>query len=242
MPWFPPCEGADTLLERGIRRTLSAWAGRWLPEASAIEPFEIAVDMCSQGRGSKARCELDITADLCLRLGELAAGMTADPSLPADAEVLESVGRAALEDLRTAFDAHPEARVADPSALEVKASMPVLPGLTFTLDGGLVPGLRELGVNPSSSVPSLGTLADALAAEPIMVRCALGEAEIAAGDVVGLTPGDLLVLDSRVTDAVPMVAAPGSPPLGHCHLAAEGDAIILKLAGTPPTVLSAGGA
>lgn len=241
-PWLPPSEGADLLLERGISRTLVAWADRWLPEPEAVKPLEIAVEIQLGRRGPKPGCELSTTPQLCLRIGELVTGVIADPALPADTEVIERVGQAAIEDLRAAFAISLPRAESDTSSLRVAVSSPVLPALTFLLDGGLISSLREVGVLPSSQAPRLGTLADALVSEPIGLRCALGEAEIHAGDVVDLVPGDLLVLDRKAVDAVPMVAAPGSPALGACHLAADGDAIILKIAGSPAGAPPAGGA
>lgn len=218
-PWLPPA--ADGEVERAVAAFAAPWALEWLPGAEEVRvqghSARLGEDLSWFGAPGAV---VGVTPAGRSKLAAILVGGQTDPENSVDRDLLDRLARAALDDLASRMEQG--AGGEDPRAAG---------HMTFRLscgdDGALL--LLSLGARARTAMrkaaagrgplPALASLREALAPEPIAIGCHIGRAELSAGEVAGLAPGDLITFDHRLTDELPLTVA--------CQIAAKGKAKIL---------------
>ncbi len=208
--WLPvdtaPPPALDTMLAEGVR----GWSRRWFAgDAPVLQP------LAPQPLNRLAWRELD--GGMMLGCGpnaltETGARMLDVPATDRSAEdiaLLEAVAEPCLIDLRATLAALIQA----PRHAEWR---PVAAGPQWSAAIGDGPASLAVGLSqerfamlvrrnlPPCPPRPLGSAAAALASIPITVGAAVGRISIRVADLSALTVGDILVLDQRAADPVPI--------------------------------------
>ena len=241
--WLPPAVGTDSLMMRGVRRCLETWLERWaaLPPPVAVSEESATLERTAGGALPQEGRNVEPLPRSAIILGEIATGISPDAAWPADQEVLSSVGARMLDDLdRHLREVEAEQTIGAPSLELVQEQLTRLKIVIgeetvfhLRLDANLVHRFRVRGINPRTAPPGIRPLREALKPTELTLRCALGDTVLTAGEIAGLTPGDVLVLDTPHSASVSMVAGYTAIPLGHCNLIAENDLVSLQYVGPP---------
>jgi len=144
-----------------------------------------------------AAFERKLLDDLCLRL-EAVLGVAADhPSPGADADPFDGVGGAIVE----VSDAGGAAffKLAVPFDVALGACQPA---------GAAASGLR----------PRLASLVEALGPTPVTLDAFLGSAEVAFAELRTLAPGDVLMLDTALSQPAQLALAQSNVPVARARL------------------------
>lgn len=208
LPWLPPA--APGAFERQLSSVLDGWAEQWLckPRAFTVESAETSDDPTIVWRGSGGAA-VGSTAQERVILGGHASGGAGDPDNMRDRAILGHIGQAAIDHLANRLCA-----IAGSAAIDEGPPEPCQPrfcattvgfSLTLSLDHAAQVRLRRK-VSGARKRPALGTLAQALAPEKVRLGCHLGSAALSAAEVAALCTGDLIVLDRRLAERLPLAA------------------------------------
>lgn len=236
LPWLPPAPAEG--LERQIASLAGEWAARWIggTPSLTIEPAKQPFDPAVAWRGCAA-IAIGVRAEMLVALAQAALAGHGDIDNSRDREVFADIGRQATNDLAEFICAiaSPGADLEDlpPESLgNPEQSYRILGtdwALELILDSAAQVRLRR-HVAGSRGRPALGRLAEALAPETVELGCHLGEASLWAADVAALAPGDLIVLDRRIAEPLPLTVAGNVTAHGKASIEAADGALSVRIA------------
>ncbi len=214
--WLPADTQPPAALDALFAGAVAAWEAQWFVGGAGQAP------RLRRGGGSGWRCNaaglaIGTAPDAALRIGARIVGVSAAARDGVDRAVLEAVAEPCLIDLRTRLIA---VAGGDDGFVPVAGSDWVATlgdGLAFGLSDALFAALvRRL--LPPVGLPRLGSGAAALAAVPVAVGAAVGQASMRLADLRALEVGDVVVLDRALNDPVP-IALDGRPlPRGRARI------------------------
>jgi hypothetical protein len=219
-PWLPAA--AEREMEAALGDAAAAWLARWVVDPCPADPVEAISS--AEGDGGVVLAEApDLVA-----LGAEACAGRADTDNPRDRRVLERVGQAMLDDL--AADLAGQQREASSGATSRFKLSCATRGwsLRISLSPEDQVTLRKRGSSPARPV-RLGSRGKALATESVWVGCHLGSAGLTAGEAKTLAPGDLIVLDRELAEAVPVTVAGVVCAGGTARIERSGAQLTLRL-------------
>lgn len=209
--WLPvPCPGE---IESAIKRIFEAWLAEWLAEVPDISVARRSrVELRSlhwEGQGL-ARAGLSQEAQAILGLSVIGGGGAIDQA--DDRAILQHIGVALcadfagfLDQLTGSSDRKPNK--AGPPASErtefflLTSSMGW--GIAIEVDVATITQIRRRAAG-SGHPSQLGTRTASYAAQSVPIGCHLGHASLTAKDIASLGVGDLIVLDRRTDEPLPI--------------------------------------
>lgn len=205
--WLPREAFAANLVTAALSGVIDEWASVWFSDAGALR---IEVEGADGVLSSPSGAAIDGQAVTASFDGygkrlvlEMALGLRFDrPSLnETDHKLLDSFAIRLFRDLVERLDRHMEATVTNGSASHMATV--VLSGAGGDLahlrvsQPALIPLIKAcIGVSKHALEPV--PYQQALAATPVVLEAVLGKATLAMGELKGLAPGDVLVLDRAV--------------------------------------------
>lgn len=233
--WLPPPQDGD--VERAAMALVVRWTAAWLaaPGDMRVKPHPGRADPDLRWAGSPGAAAGMAPAALA-RLGLALVAGEAEIADPADRAVLESLAGAALADLGArlgeAAGEHSPGSAGSPATgnLVLRASCGSHDWAVFlSLGAPAQVALRRAAAGQGRS-PVLGSLAEALAPEPVRIGCHLGSATLSAAELAGLGPGDLVAFDRRLADALPLVVAGERAGPATAQVVREGAEVVVRIA------------
>jgi flagellar motor switch/type III secretory pathway protein FliN len=235
-PWLPAAEPGA--LERDLARLAAGWSDDWL---QAPPPITVAagspVPDPAQAWHGCAGAGLGTPAAAAIALGHAALGHRGDLANARDRQVVEAVGRRAAADLAERL-----CRIAAPAEAPGELAGPPDEATVLCLQGGEWSLAAALGSAAAVRLrrrfagrrepPPLARLGDALAGEAVTLGCHLGRAELSAGEVATLGAGDLVVLDRRVDDPLPLTVHGTVAARGRAAIEARADTHAIRITET----------
>lgn len=236
-PWLPE-PAIDAGIDRSVAAATRDWSARWLP-AGALRPLArhapadpeswwqvtgdgVALGMADGARDALGRALLSASADAVI------AGA-------ADRQAINGLVDVALRDLG--------ARIAgsDRAASAIAQHRPTLDDarqrllgldhrpLVTCLIGNTAAVAMARPRSRRTTRPGLPPLAAALAPQPVTIAARVGGCTLTLADLAALEPGDVVLLDRPVGDAVDLTVAEHAPPLARCTVQSGPDRLALKL-------------
>lgn len=218
--WLP-ANAIDTAAHAlPMREAIAEWSAKWFANGSARL---LGVEVVN-GDGRPAGVALELEDGLVVTVPEPArdaidALMFGDHhgvATTADRAAIATATDKALADLRTrvaqlvglSTDAAWRSRLNDVSPIGYcfrvglgSASQP----LAITIARTLLAGMIMARLRPAPTGAPLGAIDAGLAPHPITVSALLGTSHLAMGELTALCPGDVVVLDSALTDPATLV-------------------------------------
>lgn len=248
--WLPP--GADTgKAEAAFAKLLADWSGHWFAESRDARARGLA-RMEEAGRELRTitwhRCDagaaIGVGAGGAIALGARAMDVAAGigDRTPADLLLLRQLGDACFQDLRQRVPGllglPGDTQWAE--SAQVPASEDVVYRAELRGRGDPVP--VAIAVTPSRlarliksrlpAPPALAALASpeaALAGTKLGLSAMLGACEVTLAEVEALAPGDVLVLDRHIDQALPLAIEYLPASRGACTVAQSGDRLTFQL-------------
>ena len=212
IPWLPSAQAGE--FEKVLVTLAEAWLSEWIagPQICRIDSGCNARNQSFFWCGAAGAAVGAGNGDLA-KLGSFIIGDSADIQNMRDREILTCVGKAAIGNLAAALcdasgqqggDAElPEASIVPENAAYRLTNPAKTWSIELALNAATVVQLRKRHAGSKRS-PVLSSLADALAPESARLGCHLGEALLTAAQVGGMAKGDLIVLNRRLGDSLPL--------------------------------------
>lgn len=242
--WLPSMALVDGKLTEAVGATLARWHGKWISQ-----PGLLTVKLQTPGRKSQQPEEgwrtscgslaASMDRELALRLGASLLALRRPPpsAIAADKRLLQAVAGDAVRDLLGML----AVRFRAASATEYADQLPIAPfHLRFAVRGsrgplfhlvvaaGAAATARKAVASPRRPLAPLNSrpaVADAIC---IKASARIGTCRVTASDLDSLLPGDVLVLDSRISEH-PQLAINGQVVEGErLSLAREGAALVIR--------------
>jgi flagellar motor switch/type III secretory pathway protein FliN len=218
-PWLPPPAAGD--VERALDAFVAEWAGLWLvapgPRETRASADRTDKSLDWFGRPG-ARVGL---APACRRrLGLALVVSQAEIDHLPDQVVLGRLADAAVRDLGSRLSALCAAETDGAPTLFCLSSGANGWSLWFEFGEDIRIALR-LRAAGSKTPPKLTSLSEAIAPQMVRLGCRIGSATISAGDLAGLSTGDLIELDHRITDSLKLTIAGHSSLSGKAKIIEE---------------------
>lgn len=208
--WLPVGTAPPPALDAMLAECVRGWSRRWFAaDAPVLQP------LVPQPLNRLAWHELDggimlgIDSTALAETGARMLDISATDRSPDDIALLEAVAEPCLTDLRAALAALIQApRNAEwrPAGVGPQWSATIGSGpasLALGLSQARFAALVRRSLPPCAPRP-LGSAAAALASTPITVGAAVGRVSIRVADLSALAIGDIVVLDQRAADPVPI--------------------------------------
>lgn len=238
IPWLPPAQNGD--VERAVAAFVVPWAQAWFkrPGAAVVKrhPGRSGEDFHWSG---SAGATVGVAGAARAKLGLTLVVGQADLANARDRKVLERLADAAIEDLAGRLGEH---RRGDPDAgndagpVQPADASPVLhlalgeDGWSLLLSlGSQVQTVLRMAASGQGRAPSLTNLRDALAPQSVTIGCHLGSATLTASDLAELARGDLITLDRRITDDLPLTVAETVASSGTAKLVDDGTGAVVRI-------------
>lgn len=230
--WLPPPLEGDAAVERAVVRAAAPWLADWFRRPpSLILRRQRPGSRVEAWRGSPG-CRLGAGDQDALPLGMAVLEGEIDDGDETDQAIAARLGEAMIADLAARLDMAPGDSMMDDD-----------PPLRFALSGGSWTLPLELGADAVTALRSAGApgrkrtalvpLSEALAGETVVLGCTVGAAILPAGDIAGLAPGDLLVLDRKVGGQVPLTVAGRAAAIGSAAIGGGEGLIEIRLVESP---------
>lgn len=229
--WLPPAGTHD--IESALARVVGDWLSEWIasrpPLKTTKRPKGEARTM--QWRGIPGAM-VGVGSGMEAQLGLAVCDQRAAKENPSDSQLLGLVGNEMLDRLeeflagiggQKAASSHaPSVATVGDDELFVLNPPSAEWSLGFRLSADLLIALRRMAAGVSAR-PVLGNRKVALGEELAALGCHLGQARLTAGEVASLSAGDLIVLDRKTSDALPLTIECNSPTAGRVKIVKEGD-------------------
>lgn len=210
--WLPSLSQVPPRLQAGFADAVAGWSAHWFADAPTpmgafrkcrtVSPSGTAFDWRGSDDGLSVGCADDAAVQTGARMIDVPARDRSDP----DRRLLEQIGTACLDDLRDRVG-----KVAGTARADSWRQGVAAPDWTASVGDAVAIGLSDTLVAtlaartlPSAVPPPLGSGREALAQIAIEVSAAVGRAELTVADLRALEIGDVVVLDRRVEDPVPI--------------------------------------
>jgi Type III flagellar switch regulator (C-ring) FliN C-term len=250
--WLPAEALIAGPIERQLEGMAESWSGHWFARrligtlgAARHEPTDLEYRYLDGGLaiGLHASTRREIAA---LMLDE---PVEARQLNAADQALLDGMGSACLDDLcgrlATAFKAVPAGPWLDsrraPACVAGAATFLLgasdnLPLLRILIAADLASRFVKSSSGASTRPIRLRPLSEGLAKQRIGLSARVGQCELSLEEFAGLTPGDVLVLDSGVGQTLDL-AVDGLSRSGRCTVDLEGDALRLRILNPPARMI-----
>lgn len=243
-PWLPTGALEPAHFEQAISRLLEEWSSHWFAKASATGRVRLrdagVAGLPGPGWrswGSDCGIGIDEAGRLALAEAMLGRPVPANGVQAHDRPLLEDVTEKCLEDLAGRvcwlierdrvphMSPHPPAQsggmIWDISLKRGGPAMQLLIGRP-----ALVRWRKSLA--PKANAPRLGGISSGLSQQPVDLHLQLGQGALSFSELQGLCRGDVVILDSEVEGALPLVAA-GRPTGIQARLVEDGEAVQLSI-------------
>ena len=254
-PWLPDTAAGAAAVERRFAEIVENWSAHWFarqillpadPAASpAVEPEGLRLLRSEEG----LTLGTDAAARRTIALLMLDAPAAQDAGTEDDGRLLERLANSVLDDLcgrlsvgsgtpATAtrwLEADEASPQEDGAAFMAFASTPRHPLVRLSVPRSIAATLarqKQSSSTGTASLAPLAPLADALRRQPVRLSAHLGSCRVTLADLVGLEPGDVLVLDTPLAEPVPLVLDGGSRA-GSCSVQQENDRLQLRVVAPP---------
>ncbi|MBY8825564.1 FliM/FliN family flagellar motor C-terminal domain-containing protein [Sphingomonas colocasiae] len=224
----------------------SNWLSEWIVEPPVHHVEESACE------GRKFRWwggplfAIGISEQDRIALGKSVLGGEGDVSHERDRRIFEAVAISSLsalaETMRQAIGSESPAleSTAPPTIGESRTYHLACPESSWAIELAITPGaaiaLRKHRAG-RRTVPELTTLGAALADVEVDLGCHLGGASLSAGQLDDLAVGDLIVLDGRLKDTLPLTLGGEITRHGRAEIGVEGASHHLRITETPDLYL-----
>lgn len=230
-PWLPQNALIDGVITAMLDRVVTAWGEKWLPDGGASLGQAALQGDLAPARPLPTGMKIDASRAERQSLGCSVLGENGEPSIkPTDRAVLDQLADAALQDLDTELRKELGAGDGDDTLC-----------LSFTIEaqGRL---LATIGVGRNQAIALRRKAAPtrrvggkiespivALQKEKLKLKAFLGTGTIELAEVDSLAVGDVLVLDQRIDDLVPMLSGQQKLPGLACAIEEENGQIVLRV-------------
>lgn len=232
-PWLPPSPDGD--VERAAAAFLAPWATEWFPWPDQVRVRTHAgragEDLSWSGA---AGAGVGLSSAARTKLGLALADGRADTENPADCELLGKIADMAVADLagRLAGQGGSQSGQAEPS-IDGHTMLRISLGderwfLLLSIGPRARIALRKAAAGQARN-PVLGSLAEALAPEVVPIGCHIGSADLSAGDIANLAAGDLIALDRRVAEDLPLTVVHQVAPGGKARIVDDGAGPVVRI-------------
>lgn len=229
--WLPPPGAGD--VERAIRWALERWFPEWLADAPvfavSVRPRAEAPSLAWAGRPG---ARLALWGDAGAALGLAICGGKADTDCAADREVVQALAERCIDDVGQSLaevvssQVRPRESAADSETIYQATANPGGWAIAIGLGKAEIVALRRTASNPKATARITHSRLSALGPEIVELGCHLGEAELTSRALASLAQGDVVVLDRRAQDLLPITvegweAADGRARITATHGAAQ---------------------
>lgn len=242
--WLPPEQPGE--IPDLLRDLARRWLNEWIVEPTLPDVEEVACEGRKFRWWGGRTFAIGASEQDRVALGRSVLGGEGDSSQGRDRQILEAVAVASLSALAETIC---RALGSDISAAECTAPSTVGGSRTYHLACPENGWAIEVMLTPEAAVglrrhragrhaaPELATLGAALADVEIDLGCHLGGALLSAGQLDDLAVGDLIVLDARLNDSLPLTLHGAIARLGKAEISAKGGAHHLRITENPDIYL-----
>jgi flagellar motor switch/type III secretory pathway protein FliN len=240
MAWLPPEQSGE--VQTALRVLARHWLNEWIVEPPLYEVSEFACEGRKFRWWGGQTFAIGASEQDRIALGRSVLGGEGDVSNGRDRDILETVSAAALlalaEAVRLAVGTEAAAvERADPRIIGESHHYHLACtengwAVEFAITGNAAIGLRRHQAGRHAA-PELATFRAALADAEVQLGCHLGVATLSAGQLDDLAVGDLIVLDGRVKDALPITLHGAITRRGRAEIIADGATTLLRITETP---------
>ena len=249
--WLPSGALGGGAVERLLTETSAAWSDHWFArrlmrrvgECASLDRSELGRMRDLQLRYVDAGLALALEDDARMVVARMMLDEPADreAATEADEELVERLAAACVDDLCTrlansfGLGRAPAWRRGGIEALPfAEACVFALgpsdnaPTIRVLIGHELAAGIVRSSARPGRKAEPLRPLSEALARQAVGISAVVGRCELSLGELAGLAPGDVLVLDAATAGTLPL-AIDGVARSGRCAVEQENGQLRLKI-------------
>lgn len=223
MAWLPPAAPGD--VERTLARVVGSWLAEWIMQPPALV---VARRAGAEMRGfiwrGTAGARVGCSAETGLMIGQAICAVAGDIAHDADRVIFERIGAEVIQSWAVCIEGllpgSPSARTEREELFALTTPSGWLIGMALGPAAVIALRRKAAGTGPKGAPAPRSA---ALGPLPVAVECRPGSASLTAGEVASLAPGDLVVLDRRLDDVLPLLVNGVQPASGRARIVRNRD-------------------
>lgn len=242
-PWMPPSALAPAKFDADISAIVQAWAERWFTKLRPVVRVKLrdaSLRLSDRAKSRRIGADLAVGSDRAAQLAIVEAmvgrPIAANSIKREDEPLFAHLASTCVDDLvrRTGTAvkmgevAVEDGDIAAPAIIWEIGPQKGGSSLTLAMSRTALVRWRKHGLASALPVPLLGDLRQALARQSAPIELVVGKAHIDISAMATLEVGDVVLLDRKVDDAVPIKIA-GRPAGMSGTISSDSGATILKI-------------